>query len=169
MIVYNQAFDKYHCLYRIITILDYFSGEELEVERLRIWDFYLAFPREVSFIRFGTDKEDREVKKIFPKKNNPYESLINPKKLFERMQPYQINALKTLASIGIINKDFFKLNLINEIDKNLLKDFSKEFEELSTREQNIVKIMTSYFYRMPLYGNKGLKDRTHLIEHRYDA
>ena len=169
MIVYNQAFDTYHCLYRIITILVYYKGETLELERLRIWDFYVAFPREISSIRFGTKPEDRAIKKLFPFKENPYEKIINPKKLFDRMQPYQVNALKTLASLGIINKDFLKLNQIIFLDKGMLKEFYKEFEELPEREKNIIKIMTSYFHQMPLYGEKGLKSRTNLIEHRYDA
>ena len=85
------------------------------------------------------------------------------------MQPYQVNALKTLASLGIINKDFLKLNQIIFLDKGMLKEFYKEFEELPEREKNIIKIMTSYFHQMPLYGEKGLKSRTNLIEHRYDA
>lgn len=169
MIVYNQAFDINHAIFRITSLLSFYKGESLEIERLRIWDFYLAFPREVSNIRFGNEKEDNEVKKLFPKKDNPYEVISNPNKLFGRMQPYQLIAIKTLASYGVINKDYFQLNRITKVNKDLLTDYLKENASFSERELNIIKIMTSYFNFMPLYGTKGLKSRTNLLEYKYDA
>lgn len=169
MIIYNQAFDIYHTIFRIVSILNHFKGDSVEVERLRIWDFYLAFPREVSYIRFGVLPEDRQIKKIFPKKDNPYERISNPTKLFGRMKPYQLIAIKTLASYGIINKDYLTLNRINSVNKDLLQDFIKENTSFTERENNVIKIMTSYFNVMPLYGTNGLKNRTNLLEYRYDA
>ena len=169
MIVYNQAFDIYHTIFRIGTILRYYKGESVDIERLRIWDFYLAYPREISHIRFGTSPEDRDIKKIFPKKDNPYEKLHNPIKFFSRMKPYQLNAIKTLASYGVINKDYLITNKINFIEKEMLNQFTDKNFYFTNRELNIVKIMTSYFNQMPLYGDKGLKSRTNLLEYRYDA
>lgn len=169
MIVYNQAFDIYHTIFRIVSLLNYYKGESLEIERLRIWDFYLAFPREVSNIRFGVKPEDAQIKKIFPKKDNPYQRIINPSKLFGRMQPYQLIAIKTLASYGIVNKDYLVLNRITTVNKELLQEFMGVYGDYTEREENIIKIMTSYFNLMPLYGNKGLKSRTNLLESRYDA
>ena len=169
MIVYNQAFDINHTIFRIASLLNYYKDDSLEIERLRIWDFYLAFPREVSNIRFGIKKEDSEIKKLFPEKYNPYEVISNPSKLFGRMQPYQLIAIKTLASYGVINKDYFQLNRITKVNKNLLKDYLDENASFSERELNIIKIMTSYFNFMPLYGTKGLKSRTNLLEYKYDT
>ena len=42
MTMYNHAFDLYHCIYRIIHILMRLEENDiLELDRLRIWDFYL--------------------------------------------------------------------------------------------------------------------------------
>jgi len=169
MIVYNQAFDINHTIFRMASLLNYYKDNSLEVERLRIWDFYLAFPREVSNIRFGIEKGDRDIKKLFPKKYNPYEVISNPNKLFGRMQPYQLIAIKTLASYGVINKDYFQLNRITKVDKKLLKEYLDDNSSFTERELNIIKIMTSYFNYMPLYGTQGLKSRTNLLEFKYDA
>ena len=60
MTMYNHAFDLYHCIYRIIHILMRLEENDiLELDRLRIWDFYLLFPSKVYEIRLGNDlKED---------------------------------------------------------------------------------------------------------------
>lgn len=169
MIIYNEAFDIYHCIYRLISVLSYLKNESVELERLRIWDFYLAYPQEVSNIKFGTKPEDRAIKKLFPQKNNPYESIANPRNVFTKMQPYQLIAIKTLASYGIINKDYLILNKVTLIDKGKLEDVLFTYSGMSDRELNIIKIMTTYFYTMPLYGEGGLKNRTNLLEYKYDA
>ena len=48
MAMYNQVFDMYHCIYRIIHILKRLHENEiLELDRLRIWDFYILFPYKI--------------------------------------------------------------------------------------------------------------------------
>ena len=52
--MYNQAFDLYHTLFRMLHILNkYDVNEKVEVERLRMWDFYLLFPNKIHNIRIG--------------------------------------------------------------------------------------------------------------------
>ena len=67
MIIYHQAFDLYHTAYRIIQLLTYFKrGESVEIERLRIWDYYLLFPIEMQRIKFSlNEKEIKEHIKTF--------------------------------------------------------------------------------------------------------
>ncbi len=45
MITYNPAFDLYHSIFRMAHIVDRLSdGECFEIDKVRIWDFYLLFP-----------------------------------------------------------------------------------------------------------------------------
>ena len=169
MIIYNEAFDIYHCIYRLIAILNHLKNDSVELERLRIWDFYLTFPQEISNIKFGIKPEDRVIKKLFPFKNNPYEKISNTRNVFSKMQPYQLIAIKSLASYGVINKDYLILNKITLINKERLGELVSTYTDMSDREMNIIKIMTSYFFYMPLYGEGGLKNRTNLLEYKYDA
>ena len=39
MIVYHAAFDLYNCMFRILLILSHIKEEEVEMEKLLIWDF----------------------------------------------------------------------------------------------------------------------------------
>ncbi|WP_177735203.1 ABC-three component system middle component 5 [Flavobacterium inviolabile] len=167
MLVYHSAFDMYHCVYRLIQLLSNLKEEYVELERLRMWDYYLAFPNEMTKIRY--EKGNNDIQNLFPKKENPYEIVLDSKIIFEKMKPYQLTAIKTLASYGLVKKDYLTENRITKIDKTLFEDILKNYEPLSDRESNIIKIMTTYFYNMPLYGEKGFKDRTNLLEFRYDA
>ena len=129
----------------------------------------MAFTYEIENIRFGVKPEDRQIKKLFPKKNNPYKKIINPRKLFERMSPYQLSAFNKLASYGIIDKSFHLTGRINIVDRGKLKLILEDMDiSLENRENNVLKILTTYFYHMDFYGNNGLKARTSLSEFKYD-
>lgn len=171
MIIYNQAFDYYHAIYRMIQLLSHFKKKEfVELDRLRIWDFYLLFPDKVHKIRLT--REEKDVKNLLRRfvkpQENPYNEVVDNKKVFERIRPYQITALHCLASYGIINTELLRENRISVISDEKLASFQVEFEALSEREQNVIAIMTSHFYFVSLFGANGLKNRTGLLESKYD-
>ena len=169
MITYNEAFDINHTLCRMLLLLDRLKFDSVEYERLRIWDFYMAFPYEVGKIRFGISPEDREIKKLFPEKINPYRSIVNPRKLYNRMHPYQMIAFGKLAAYSIVGKDYVSTGRINIIDRPKLHAITSDLDLiLDDREQNVIKILTTYFYHMDFYGVNGLKSRTRLSEYNYD-
>jgi hypothetical protein len=156
----------------MLQLLTYFDKKEfVELDRLRIWDFYLLFPDKIHTIKLKRDEED--VKKIMKnyilKKENPYEIVIDNRKMFEKIKPYQLTAIKSLASYGIINKEFLAENRVTIISKTLLEKYTSRFEQLSNKEVNVIKLLTSHFYQISMFGPMGLKDRTKLLESKYDA
>ena len=172
MVVYHQAFDFYHSVYRLLQILTYFKREEyVELDRLRIWDFYLLFPDKMGSIKLTKDETDIRslIKEYINKAENPYEVLMDDRKMFERIKPYQLTAIKCLASYGIINKQFLKENRITIISESILENYTSKFEPLSAKEINVIHLLTSHFYQMSLFGSMGLKDRTKLLESKYDS
>jgi hypothetical protein len=172
MIVYNQAFDLYHTIYRFLQFLNRFDNDVvIEVERLRIWDFYLLFPCKVHDIRLKQNESDiRKIRKEFIKDvNNPYERISEERKIFEKIKPYQLAALNCIASYGIIDKTLLNQQRISIIQKDILTEFVKNFEELSPKEKNVITLMTSHYFQLSLFGLDGLKNRTNLMESKYDA
>jgi len=172
MIIYNQACDYYHAIYRIIRLLTHIKRDEyIEVDRLRIWDFYLLFPDQVHSISLKRGEDQiRELRRRFVKtKNSPYNQVFDNKKVFEKLRPYQLTALQCLASYGIINKEQLRENRVSVISPSLLEDYNAKFEGLSHTEQNVISLMTLYFSEMSLFGSDGLKSRTKLMVSRYDA
>lgn len=166
MLVYHPAFDIYNCVFRMLQLMTSMKQEEIELDRLRIWDFYLTFPNEARKISYPINLSD--LKKIFKsKQENPYEDLIDPKRIIERMQPYQMAALKCIASYGLIDSKLLSKNIITRTEKAIPQELLAKFSELTIEKSNIIKLITG-FNELPLYGKMGLKYRTGLIEFKYD-
>ncbi|MDB4534231.1 hypothetical protein N9242_05100 [Vicingaceae bacterium] len=115
-----------------------------------------------------TDIKDL-IQLLIKKKVNPYNNPLDDRKMFEKIRPYQMNALKCLASYGLINSDFSSTNRIKKISKDLLIDRDSKFVDMKEIERNVMKLMTSHFYLMSMYGSNGLKQKTGLLEFKYDA
>jgi len=153
-------------------LLGYFKRDDyIEVDRLRIWDYYLLFPNKMSEIKIRREEKDIKglITSLIVKANNPYEEVFDNKKMFEKIKPYQMTAIKSLASYGIVNKDYLTTNRITSISHDIVKNYVTKLEKLSIQEENAIKLLTSFFYHMSLYGTYGLKDRTKLLESKYDA
>ena len=172
MIVYQQAFDLYHTIYRIINILGNFKyADSIELDRLRIWDYYLLFPNKLKTIGLKRDEQDirQLINNYIAKEQNPYEVILNDRKMLEKIRPFQMGALKYLASIGLIDKDYLKNNRISKISNEILNELKQITQELTPQEKNTVSLLTGHFFYVPLVGKDGLKSRTNLLESIYDA
>lgn len=172
MIVYNHAYDLYHTIFRFLQFLNRFEkGEIIEIEKLRIWDFYLLFPSKIHTITLKQNESDiRKLKKRFIKDSkNPYEIITENRKVFEKLKPYQLAALNCIASYGIIDKSVLNQNRISIVNKGILIEFVQKYDELSDNEKNVISLMTTHFNQISLFGVDGLKNRTGLMESRYDA
>jgi len=172
MIIYHQAFDLYHTVYRMIQLLGYFKRDDsIEIDRLRIWDYYLLFPNKIKNIKLKKDEQDVRIliQTYIEKDENPYELIQDDRKMFEKIKQYQMTAIKSLAAYGIINKDYLETNRITTISTDILKSYYLKLEKLTDQEQNAINLLTSHFYQMSLYGENGLKSRTNLLESKYDA
>jgi hypothetical protein len=172
MILYNNAFDLYHTIFRILHLLNKVSPQEkIEVERIRMWDFYLLFPTQIFNIK--PKRHEIEFKKLLKqlkvKKENPYQIIIDQRKTLEQIKPYQIAALNCLASYKIIDKNMLLEDQIFVISTEILEKYITSLGEVSPREKNIISIVTSTFFDISLPGVNGLKNRTNLIESKYDA
>ncbi len=172
MIVYHPAFDLYHCVFRLLQILTHFNKKQyVEIERLRIWDYYLLFPDQLHTIKLKREEDDikKLIKNFITQVENPYEVILDNRKMFEKIKPYQLTAVKCLASHGIINKEYLSENRVTVVSKTILEKYISQFEPLSPKERNVIGLMTSHFQEMSMFGPTGLKARTKLLESRYDA
>ncbi|MFK8272259.1 ABC-three component system middle component 5 [Capnocytophaga canimorsus] len=163
MLVYHPAFDIYNCAFRMLQLLNYLKKSEIELERIRIWDFYLTFPNEARKIKFPRDLN--ELKKVFKDKGeNPYEDLIDPKRIVDKMKPFQVSALKYLVSYGLIDSNLFLKNIVKRTEKSIPQELEKRINETTIEKDNIIKLVQG-FDNLTLWG---IKERTGLLEYRYD-
>lgn len=172
MILYNNAFDLYHSIFRLLHLLNKLDQNQIiEVDKIRIWDYYLLFPNEIFKIKPKRNETDfkRLLKDLNVNKNNPYQQIYDERKTLEKIKPYQISALNCLASYNIIDKEVLLEDRVKIKSIEILKQYSNSVGELSNREKNIIAIVTSYFYDISLFGNNGLKSRSNLLESKYDG
>ncbi len=167
MIVYHPAFDLYNCIFRMLQLMNYSKEEVIHFDKIRIWDFYLTFPNLVQDISFPADL--RKLKNsVFKVKRNPYEDIPDQRQIFERMKPYQLSAMKSLASYGFIDSELLSENKIKRTKKEIPTDLLRKLNDLSNQNGNVIKLVTSDLVDLPLFGQKGWKARTGLLNFKYD-
>lgn len=170
--IYCPAFDLYHCIYRMLQILGRFTeGDSMETDRLRIYDFYLLFPHKIHAIRIPlTARVAREHRKLYvKKKENPFNIVPCESRLMERLKPYQVSALHHLASYGIIDASLLAEGKVRIANAETLRSVLKDLQQPLDQERNALSWLMLYTKTIPLGGVDGLKDRTMLLEYRYDA
>ena len=164
MLIYHPAYDAYHCLFRLIKIIQ--ISNKIEISKLRILDFYLVYPAEVAKISLPRDQV--EIKKIAAKLKNTYHGPVNTFQAFRDMQHLQYAAISTLAASNILDGEKLSSGII-ERTNTPLPDFFNYPEQMATSEENMIHIfILKTLSEMPLNGTNGLKQRTGLMEYRYD-
>lgn len=166
MLIYNQAYDLYHTMFRILQILEN-SNEVMEVDKIRILDFYLAFPAELLEIK--SFRGFKKYRKYLKAEINPYERVIDRRRLFFKMEYIQISAMKALISYKLLDAMEFKRGKLKRTEIELSKSLYKRIQEESNANKNLITLITGPLASMNLYGHLGLKVRTNLIEFKYDA
>lgn len=164
---YHPAFDAFHCIFRMLRLKFFRNVQIIEVDRLRILDYYLLFPWRAALIRLPqTDLEVRRIAKRL-EGTQDYATLPTGEALLERMRPSQTAAMQTMAQDGVIDPAMLRDGIVQFLQFSLPDGL---LERIAARNQNetdkmkIVDVLSAY----PLLGPDGLKGRTSLLEHRYD-
>ncbi len=166
MIIYNPAFDIYHCVYRMISILSNIEIEKIEIDKLLILDFYMVFPGEIKDISFP--------RKLFPFKKeykdipSEFDSSKIRKKVFNSMENYQLLAINCLASINYIDVDALKNNTIVKNTKFDNEQIMTQIGEYEKRNQKLIDFLSKQLSTVELKGSLGLKYKTGLMEAKYE-
>lgn len=166
MLIYHPAYDAYHCIFRMLTITS--QHRFLEYSKLRILDFYFCFPAEVALVQLP--QEHIEVKKVARAAKNIYRGPISAQRVFRELEPIQRTAARLLSLSGVFSHAEFEENgqIVRTgqiLPKELVSSIGKSTEMLDAVQEFVVFKMAG----IPLQGIGGLKQRTGLMEHRYDA
>lgn len=165
MLIYNPSFDLYHTVFRILDLINFIQAEKLEIEKTRILDFIYTFPSYIPNIEFT--RELLKYKKLF-KSNNVYEEIKNPKEIFKKMEPFQLSSIKYLVSIGYLNKELFEEGYVKMTNKEIASNLKSLILESQKNDKDLLNFIKE-FSEIKLYGPKGIKSRTKLIQYKYDA
>ncbi|WP_343635511.1 ABC-three component system middle component 5 [Roseateles sp.] len=164
MLVYNPVFDAYHCIFRILSILE--LSKTVEVDRMRILDFALCFPSVVA--KFKLPKGFSEVRAAAKTYESPYREAIGANRLFLSLKPTQDGALGCLAGAGFITQSELSAGRVTRTALSLPFDIEVRCRSLRASEAPFFNTIATKLMEIPLLGEDGLKHRSGLMEYRYD-
>lgn len=167
MLIYHQRNDIFHCMFRMLSILKLIEDKSIEIDRIKIIDFYFVFPHLIKNTPLPRIKGSSFVKKEAGKLDIPYENLPSNKILFSEMGDFQLQALDILRAKRIV--DFVDSGWLCASD-----EFSSDSIQLLVQEnrftsKDFYSEIVSVLSQCKLHGPNGLKSKTGLMEYRYDA
>jgi hypothetical protein len=165
MLVYHPAFDAYHCVFRLLAILE--DGRQLENDRLKILDFILCFPAVVA--DFKLPQKAMAIRRPAKLADNAYRTPLNPKATFGTLMRSQEGALACLAAANFIVPNSLRNGVAVRTSVVLPDELLRQCAKLREREDLFFKKIYPALLDMPLLGHDGLKARSGLLEHRYDT
>jgi len=165
MLVYHPAFDAYHCVFRMLGILE--GRGPIENERLRILDFVLCFPAVVA--NFRLPQRSMAIRKPAKLADNVYRTPLNARATFDMLSASQDGALACLASASFIVPDTLRDGVALRGPSSLPVGLLQQCVRLWEREQFFFQSILPALLDIPLLGQDGLKARSGLLEHRYDT
>lgn len=166
-IAYHPAFDAGHATFRFSRLKLGLGLTVIEFDKLRILDFYLLFPHRAAAVRLAqSDLAARSLAKQ-TERNAGYSTMPSDPVLFGRMEPAQIAAVQTMATSGALDEEALVEGIVKFEPFEAPEDL--ELRVVAANAENpqaleIVKTLSAY----PLLGSGGLKDRSGLLEYRYD-
>jgi hypothetical protein len=168
MLIYDPALDPYHSAVRILSILLAAAQREIvvSVDAARIADYFLVYPYKIRSFRLPTDFKD--IRKAATESDNPYRRSTGARAAFERMRPIFFSALTGLVAAGLVDEEALKDGPLSLSRTDLPPDLLAAIERFQGRQTKVGHFVLSELIRIPSNGINGLKDRSGLIEFRYD-
>jgi hypothetical protein len=167
---YNEAFDPYHAVFRFMRLhLACDIATKLPFDTLRILDFYLLFPFRLQAMKFfASDTGWRKISKTYEDRA-PYGAMPEDSTIFVRMEPFQRAAAASLVHSGYMTPEAWDANEVQFTPDVLPPAFAERCSAVNAQMADILNILCQIKSRYPLGGRDGLKDRTGLLEYRYDS
>lgn len=168
MLIYHPAFDAYHAAFRILRITE--ALPLLESAKLRILDYYICFPAEVASIQLP--QEHSAIRKVARAIKNDYHGPVNPIRTFREMEPLQTAAARMLAASGVLDSKALESGTVSRTKmKAPVNQGSADFGESKTAKDRaaVVDYVLHKLSELPLSGSGGIKQRTGLMESKYDV
>lgn len=167
MLFYHPIFDIHHCCFRILRLLSSLPAVEHEVDKIRIMDLYLLFPTLLKKVQMP--KTAVRFKKYYQNLESPYETIENPYKLLMQLEPIQQSALGHLSSCNIINPKQFIKGGVLKTEAFIPDKLVQVIDSANNENSDLMSLLSGPFFNIDFYGKNGLKARTGLLEHKYDA
>lgn len=170
MLAYQPAFDPYHTIFRMLRLLSALDRSgAIELDKFRILDFYVAFPFLAADISFKQGQT--RLRKVARKYDylRPYGGMPDGRDLFLQMLPIQKMACETLVLHQYLDHESYRQGMIERGENLPEPGIDNRIYEINSQQEDFIELLQIICRDYSLLGENGLKRRTKLMEHRYDA
>lgn len=166
MLAYHPALDPYHAALRVLQLLAYHEGE-YELDALRILDFFLVFPEEIGSIRLPRPAQSWRTRLRTPA--NPYWFEGDRLLAFAQMKAIQNTALSLLSAKGLIDPEKLRRGRVSLFPERVPEQILTLLRDKNAESATLLTFLVGVLGQLPVRGRDGLKDRSKLMEFRYDS
>lgn len=167
MLTYHPIHDPSHCIFRMLCLSEDLEEEKNHIELIRILDFFILFP--YTMASMSLPREFNDARKVFKEIETPYENLPTPSHLMFELSTIQDQAIKSLMAKGIVENAELSAGYFSVRKAIVPTEITKLITECSFRKTEWYKVLLGRIAKLPLKGKGGLKDRSGLMEYRYDT
>lgn len=168
MLIYHPVHDINHCIYRMLRFLEVSSIEEFSWEQFRLLDFYSLFPQLLKGIS-PFPRELSPYRKLVRRIPDAYESISNEKRVFHEIMPIQNTAIHNLVAKNIVDAEKFEKQVVARTSQSLPPSLEEVIQADTTGSQEWFQFLANQLPLTDFGGKKGLKQRSELMEYRYDG
>lgn len=163
MLVYHPAFDIYHGVFRALLLLNSAPTKSMHFDTLRIVDLYFVFPYLLADFEFpqGAGAKGRKLAGA----RSRFNTLPSPRIFLGQMKGIHMLVASAIEGRELISSAALKQGVMertpNEIPVDLL-------QQATPADIELAEFLGQKISTIPLLGKRGLKDRSKLMEFRYD-
>ena len=139
------------------------------MDHTRILDFYLLFPSIISGIRLMPQHRRFRTLANAYEEARPYGDQPGDAQIFARMKPMQMAARETLAEKNIVDAQELGNGNVVRTEIPLPLALATRVSEANAKEPELMQVISTLGSEYSLLGTNGLKNRTGLLDSRYDA
>ena len=167
---YQPALDPFHTVFRLMRLRDaVLVHGPLHEDHTKILDFFLLFPFRITTLRLKpAHRRFRRLAKLYSDLT-PYGNHPEDRVLFDRMSHIQSVALDTLSTKRLIDPQQHRLGTVVYVPGSIPSALSDRIDQLHIEQEELIRLLTILALEYDLLGPDGLKGRSGLMEHRYDA
>jgi len=166
MLIYHPVYDLSHGMFRMLRLLETKIDHELKWDTYRILDLYYIFPHLLADARLPQGMTKR--KRDFEKLGSKYSKVPSPRMFIQQMQGIHESIGRSLVAKGFVEPAEYESGMLRRTKTPIPEQLAEAFAN-ATDDRVLVEMLANELATIPLSGVNGLKDRTGLLEHRYDA
>lgn len=167
MLIYHQAQDINHCVYRQLSILENTDHDKMTIDVYRLIDFYCIFPHLLKEIK-PLPRSISKLRSALSDVEEPFESLRNTKRILHELENLQSIAIQSLLAKKLLDREAFDKGYLKRSDENIPDLLLDSIGSSKFTDTEWFKVLVNDFPNANFFGRGGLKARTGMMEYRYD-